>query len=146
MDWLTVAIMLAYGGSFGDNFGVEANAWANDHVGASVGVGFTKYATAKAGPSFRVGVGEGWLTLGAEYAFDYDRAGDASIGSHSALLSVGFMAPVSERVYVEPELVPVRYPFDVNTTIDGETRDVPIDPTDASVLVPGVGVGFIAHP
>lgn len=143
MEWLTMMLMVAYGGSFGDNVGIKTTAYYEDTVGASVGVGYAKYLSVTAGPAFRVDVGESSnLVLKPQYGYDYDSAGSSSLSSHTAMFSISLQSPVDSRVSMEAELVPVKYPFDVNTEVDGDSRDVPHDATDSSLFLPGIGIGW----
>jgi hypothetical protein len=141
MEPLTVVLMLAYGGGFADNVGIRAAGYSGP-FGASVGVAYTKYLTVTAGPEARFDVGATDLVVRANYAFDHSSAHDVDLSTHSAFLSVGLQADLGEQAMMEASVTPVRYPFDVNSTVDGEDRDVPIDATDSSFFLPGVSVGY----
>lgn len=141
MEPLAFILMLAYGGGFADNVGLRAAGYSGN-FGASVGVAYTQYLTVTAGPEARFEIGSADLVVRANYAFDHSSADDVDLSTHSALVSVGLQADVSEEMMIEASVAPVRYPFDVNTSVNGESRDVPTDPTDASFFLPGVSLGY----
>jgi hypothetical protein len=148
---------IGFGGVFADNPGLIASAaWnptraaaadARVRLRADAGAGYLRYLTLVGLVSAEIALGRDAATaptliVGAGWAFDRDAAGGAAFSTHELIARLAIEAPIAGRLYATAELAPVRYPIAASSTSGGRTISVDPDPSDATWMRAGIGLGL----